>query len=208
MRTITFVDLLQEEEKKIPLKREQGETMKSLNGLAKGTSLEKMTEMLAMGEAKGAMMYLTLARLAREQGFGDASKKFTEAAFQEANHSAFFAELMGMYPLDFWGLVRGLQKAEEAGEGGFLKLAQRFRAEGMAAAADELEFFAGQEAFHGAMLKELLAEYGQNNVDMTGKKVYVCAVCGYEYVGDLDAESDDFVCPVCGQPKKVFHMKQ
>ena len=27
-------------------------------------------------------------------------------------------------------------------------------------------------------------------------------------VGDLDAESDEFVCPVCGQPKKVFRKKQ
>ena len=41
--------------------------MKSLNGLAKGTSLEKMTEMLAAGEAKGAVMYLTLARLAKDR---------------------------------------------------------------------------------------------------------------------------------------------
>ncbi len=38
----------------------------------------------------------------------------------------------------------------------------------------------------------------------TGKKVYVCGCCGFEYVGDLDAEQEDYVCPVCGQPKKVF----
>ena len=55
----------------------------------------------------------------------------------------------------------------------------------------------------GAMQKELLDQYGQN-ADPTGKKVYVCGVCGFEYVGDLDAEPEDYVCPVCGQPKKVF----
>ena len=39
---------------------------------------------------------------------------------------------------------------------------------------------------------------------MEGRKVYRCPVCGYEYVGDLESEPDDYVCPLCGQPKKAF----
>lgn len=35
---------------------------------------------------------------------------------------------------------------------------------------------------------------------------YVCSVCGYEYSGNIPFEKlpDDWTCPVCGQPKKVF----
>ena len=47
---------------------------KSLHGVTRGTPLETMTSMLAQSEAKGVMMYYALARLARDQGLGDASK--------------------------------------------------------------------------------------------------------------------------------------
>lgn len=178
-------------------------TKKSLCGLTKGTDLEKMTALLAQAEAKGAMMYYALANLAREQGLTDAAETFVEAANQEANHAGFYAMLNGKCPQDFWALVRGLAKAEAAGEGSIKKLAEKFRASGLDAAVPELEVFAAQEAHHGVMLRKLLDQY-RKNVDTTGQKVYVCGLCGYEYVGDLDAEPDDYVCPVCGQPKKLF----
>lgn len=33
---------------------------------------------------------------------------------------------------------------------------------------------------------------------------YLCIVCGYVYEGDIDSESDDYVCPVCGAGKDMF----
>ncbi|MBR3651022.1 MAG: hypothetical protein IKN52_12275, partial [Victivallales bacterium] len=135
---------------------------KSLHGLAKGTSLEKITEMMALGEAKGTMMYYALARLAREQGMDDVAEKFIEAANQEANHAGFYAVLNGMYPKDFWGLVNGLQKAEAAGEASLMKQAARLREEGFDDAAAEVEVFAKQEGHHGALLQELLDKYKKN----------------------------------------------
>ncbi len=33
---------------------------------------------------------------------------------------------------------------------------------------------------------------------------YRCTVCGYIYHGDITKEPDDYVCPICGQPKEVF----
>ena len=86
------------------------------------------------------------------------------------------------------------------------KLAAKFREQGLVEAADEIEVFAEQEEGHGALIQSIL-DQGDQNVDTTGKDVYVCGACGYEYVGDLDAEPDDFVCPVCGLPKKVFRKK-
>lgn len=180
---------------------------KSIHGLTKGTDLEKTASMLAQGEAKGAMMYYALANLAREQGMEDAAAVFTEAANQEANHAGFYAALNGMYPRDFWALVRGLQKAESAGEASLKKLAARFREQGLTDAADEVDVFAAQEGHHGVLMQEILDQYRQN-IDTAGKKVYVCGMCGFEYVGDLDAEPESFVCPVCGQPKKIFRRKE
>lgn len=180
---------------------------KSLYNLTKGTPFEKMIDTLAAGEAKGAGMYYALARLAREQGLDDVAEKLTEAGNQEANHSGFFAVLNGKYPQDFWALLRGLQAAETGGEGNFMKFAEQLRAAGLDVVADELEVFAKQEGGHGKLLKQILEENGKY-VEKPDGDVYVCGVCGFEYVGDLDAEPDDYVCPLCGMPKKVFRKKE
>ncbi len=43
----------------------------------------------------------------------------------------------------------------------------------------------------------------------TTEKRWVCSVCGYIYQGDVPFEelSDNYVCPVCKQPKSVFEQK-
>lgn len=42
--------------------------------------------------------------------------------------------------------------------------------------------------------------------EKAAKKSYVCSVCHYVYDGDIPFEElpDDYVCPVCGQPKSAF----
>jgi flavin reductase (DIM6/NTAB) family NADH-FMN oxidoreductase RutF/rubredoxin len=39
---------------------------------------------------------------------------------------------------------------------------------------------------------------------------WVCGICGYEYDGEVPFEElpDDFVCPLCKQPKSVFRYKE
>ena len=83
----------------------------------------------------------------------------------------------------------------------------KFREAGLAEAADEMEVFAKQEGHHGVVLAKILEKHCPGLLEAAGKKIYVCSVCGYEHVGDLDAEPDDFACPLCGQPKKVFKLK-
>ena len=69
-----------------------------------------------------------------------------------------------------------------------------------------MDIFAQQEGHHGVMMDEILKKAGQpvESVVPEGQKVYVCPVCGYEYIGDIGAEPEEFTCPLCGQPKKVF----
>ena len=179
----------------------------SLHGKTKGTQFEQLAAMMAQAEANGTMMYYALARLAKEQGLEDVSKTFVEAANQEAVHAGFYATLNGNVPQDFWTLVRGVMAAEYRGETTVKTMADKFRAAGLAEAADEMEIFAKQEGHHGEMLEGLLKKYKPEALDVEGKKIYVCGCCGFEYIGDLDAEPEDYVCPVCGQPKKVFKLK-
>lgn len=180
---------------------------KSLHGITQGTPLNQIAEMLAQAEANGTMMYYALARLAKEQGLDDVAADFVEAANQEAVHAGFYATLAGKYPKDFWGLVRGVMAAEISGEGPIEGLADKFRAAGFSGAADEMEIFAKQEGHHGELMKKILEKHHPELLDNEGKKIYVCGCCGYEYIGELDEEPDDYVCPVCGQPKKVFRVK-
>lgn len=180
----------------------------SLYNVAKGTPFEKIAEMLARGEAQGTMMYYALARLAKEQGYDDVAKDFIDAANQEAVHAGFYATLIGMYPQDFWSLVRGIMAAEYSGDKTIKGFADKFREAGLSEAADEMEIFAKQEGHHGEALKKILEKYHPESLNTEGKKIYVCGCCGFEYIGDLDGEAEEYVCPVCGQPKKVFRLKE
>lgn len=179
----------------------------SLHGLTKGTALESAIKAVAAAEANGVMMYYALARLAKEQGLDDAAATFIEAANQEAVHAGFYAVLNGKYPKDFWGLVKAVQKAEVKGEAQVQALATQVRAAGFDKAAAEMEVFAKQEGHHGVILGELLKKYSPEKTTTSAQKIYVCPVCGYEYVGDISAENDDWTCPLCGQPKSAFKAK-
>lgn len=182
--------------------------MMSLNGITKGTEFESMMKSLMQAEANGVMMYYALAQLAREQGLEDVAEGFIAAANEEAVHAGFYAVLNGKYPSDFWGLVRTVQKAEANGEAKVKAIADKVRAAGFAEAADQMDVFARQEGGHGVRLQAMLDKYQPKKEDTTGKKVYVCPVCGYEYVGDINDEDDSYVCPLCGQPKSAFVLKQ
>ena len=86
--------------------------------------------------------------------------------------------------------------------------AAKMREAGFAEAADEMAIFAKQEGHHGVVLKKILEKYKPEALDVSNKKIYVCSCCGFEYAGNLDSETDEFVCPVCGMPKKVFKLKE
>ncbi|MBE8954397.1 MAG: rubrerythrin [Quinella sp. 2Q5] len=171
-----------------------------MHGLAKGTAIEAAAAALAQGEANGVMMYYALARLAKEQGLNDVAETFIESANQEAVHAGFYATLVGKVPKDFWQFVAGVAKAEYSGKTKIKAFADRVRALGLTAVADEMEVFAEQEWHHGVVIDELIAKHAPN---LSGGKKWVCSVCGYEHVGDNPPD----VCPVCGQPSTAFRKK-
>ena len=107
--------------------------------------------------------------------------------------------------------MRRLQQGEIAGGERVAAVADRMRSEGFTEVADEMQVFARQEVQHSKMLCDLLKRYKPH--DFAGKTVhnsgtvYRCIVCGYEYIGDISIEADDYVCPLCGQRKALFELK-
>lgn len=181
-----------------------------LHGLTKGTEFESLAKEAARAEINGTLMYYSLARLATEQGYDDVAKILIESGNQEAVHAGFYTNLNGKYPKDFWAFLESVKKLEIEGEGRVKAFADKFRAAGFAGIANEMETFAKEERHHGIVIDEILQKYKPDSkqVDTAGKKIYVCPCCGYEYVGDINSESNDWTCPVCSQPKKDFTLKE
>ena len=181
----------------------------NIYGQTKGTEFEKQIAQLATGEAMGGMMYYALARIAQDFGLEEVAKEFIGIGNQEVNHAGFYATLNGKYPSNekaFWKLVKGLSKAEYKGEGNLKKLADALRAKGLSEAADSVEYFALQEKHHGIKTEDIYNKYAPKEEASKPEKVYVCSVCGFEYEGELDNESDDYKCPICGCAKGVFKL--
>ena len=103
-------------------------------------------------------------------------------------------------------MVRGLSKAEYKGECNINDLADKLAAAGVDnEAVEQVREFAKQEKHHGEATQAIIEKYApKEDEDNTGKPVYVCQVCGFEYVGDLENEPADYKCPICGMAKAVF----
>ncbi len=205
----------------------------SIYGATKGTALEEQISNSEQGETNGAMVYQALAVLAREGGFAEEAEIFSEIANMEAMHAGFYAIMNGKFPKDFWSLVKDFQKLEANADARMPETIEKVRALGTPEAikaAEGMEFICAQEAFHGQILKKLIERHEkeagqcapeekapeQNCAEpeskpaseSKGPKVYVCKICGYEYVGDLDDEPDDYVCPLCHKGKEYFVEKE
>ena len=102
-----------------------------------------------------------------------------------------------------------LSKAEFKGESNVNQLADKLAELSVdKEAVEQVRVFAAQEKHHGEITKAIIDKYaGVNEEENKNKNVYLCSVCGFEYVGDLDKESDDYICPICGCKKGVFKLQ-
>ena len=181
--------------------------MEKIYNTTKGTELEGIVNRIIQAEVNGTMMYEALAMLADAQNLGEAAETFRKAAREEAVNAGFYALMNGKYPKDFWHLLDAVQKAEANGEAQVNAIAAKFRAAGLEDAALTAERFAKQEGGHGVALAKIIEKYAPKVDEAASTLIYVCPVCGYEYVGDITREPDDFVCPLCGVPKAKFTKK-
>ena len=145
---------------------EQSETMswaaEHVVGVAQGAPEDIMADLRAnfAGECTEVGMYLAMARVADREGYPEISAAFTKYAFEEAEHAAKFAELLGEVITD--STKKNLQMRAEAEAGaceGKFDLAKRAKAQNLDAIHDTVHEMAKDEARHGAGFAGLLKRY-------------------------------------------------
>ena len=112
------------------------------------------------GECCEVGMYLAMARVAHREGYPEIGMYWEKAAYEEAEHAAKFAELLGEVVTD--STKKNLEMRVEAENGatmGKTDLAKRAKALNLDAIHDTVHEMARDEARHGKALKGLLDRY-------------------------------------------------
>lgn len=112
------------------------------------------------GECTEVGMYLAMARVAEREGYPEVAEAYKRYAFEEAEHAAKFAELLGEVVTDSTKKNLELRYMAEGGAcKGKLDLAVRAKKLGYDAIHDTVHEMAKDEARHGAGFKGLLDRY-------------------------------------------------
>lgn len=112
------------------------------------------------GECSEVGMYLAMARVAHREGYPEIGLYWEKAAFEEAEHAAKFAEMLGEVVTD--STKKNLQMRVEAENGatmGKTELAKLAKALNLDAIHDTVHEMARDEARHGKAFAGLLKRY-------------------------------------------------
>lgn len=112
------------------------------------------------GECSEVGMYLCMARVAHREGYPEIGLYWEKAAYEEAEHAAKFAELLGEVVTN--STKKNLEMRVEAENGataGKFDLAKRAKAANLDAIHDTVHEMARDEARHGRAFEGLLKRY-------------------------------------------------
>ena len=112
------------------------------------------------GECSEVGMYLAMARVAYREGYPEVGSYYEKAAWEEAEHAAKFAELLGEVVTD--STKKNLQMrvdAENGATAGKTELAKKAKEQNLDAIHDTVHEMARDEARHGKAFKGLLDRY-------------------------------------------------
>ena len=131
-------------------------------GVAKGAPEDIIEDLRSnfKGECSEVGMYLAMARVAAREGYPEIALYWEKAAWEEAEHAAKFAELLGEVVTD--STKKNLEMRVEAECGataGKTDLAKRAKALNLDAIHDTVHEMARDEARHGKAFKGLLERY-------------------------------------------------
>jgi len=131
-------------------------------GVAEGAPEDIIADLRAnyMGECTEVGMYLAMARVAHREGYPEIGLYWEKAAYEEAEHAAKFAELLGEVVTASTKKNLEMRVAAENGatEGKF-DLAKRAKALNLDAIHDTVHEMARDEARHGKAFEGLLNRY-------------------------------------------------
>ena len=131
-------------------------------GVAKGVPEDILEGLRAnfTGECSEVGMYLAMARVAHREGYPEIGLYWEKAAYEEAEHAAKFAELLGEVVTD--STKKNLEMRVEAENGatmGKFELAKRAKEDNLDAIHDTVHEMARDEARHGKAFEGLLKRY-------------------------------------------------
>ena len=131
-------------------------------GVAKGVDPEIVDGLRENfnGECCEVGMYLAMARVAHREGYPELGLYWEKAAWEEAEHAAKFAELLGEVVTD--STKKNLEMRVEAENGatmGKTELAKKAKALNLDAIHDTVHEMARDEARHGRAFEGLLKRY-------------------------------------------------
>ena len=112
------------------------------------------------GECSEVGMYLAMARVAHREGYPEIGLYWEKAAYEEAEHAARFAELLGEVITD--STKKNLEMRVDAECGateGKMAIAKKAKELGLDAIHDTVHEMARDEARHGKAFKGLLERY-------------------------------------------------
>lgn len=112
-----------------------------------------------VGECSEVGMYLAMSRQADREGYTDVAEAFRRYAFEEAEHAAKFAELLGEI---VWDTKTNLEKRMQAEAGaceGKLEIAKMAKKLDLDAIHDTVHEMARDEARHGSGFQGLFNKY-------------------------------------------------
>lgn len=131
-------------------------------GIAKGLDPQVIEGLKAnfVGECTEVGMYLAMSRQADREGYPEIAEAYRRIAFEEAEHAAKFAELLGeVVAPDTKINLKMRVEAEHGACKGKKDLASRAKELGYDAIHDTVHEMAKDEARHGAAFKGLLERY-------------------------------------------------
>ena len=131
-------------------------------GVAQGVSQEILDGLHAnfTGECTEVGMYLAMARVAHREGYPEIGLYWEKAAYEEAEHAAKFAELLGEVVTDSTAKNLAMRvEAENGATAGKFELAKLAKAQGLDAIHDTVHEMAKDEARHGKAFAGLLKRY-------------------------------------------------
>ena len=131
-------------------------------GVAKGASEEILEGLRANfnGECTEVGMYLAMARVAFREGYPEIGEYWKTAAYEEAEHAAKFAELLGECVSSSTKENLTVRVAAENGAtAGKFELAKLAKAQNLDAIHDTVHEMAKDEARHGKAFEGLLKRY-------------------------------------------------
>ncbi|MGN0665779.1 MAG: NADH peroxidase [Huintestinicola sp.] len=147
------------------IKREENELVFAVEhkiGITEGVPADVIEELRANfnGECTEVGMYLAMSRAAYREGYPEIGMYYEKAAYEEAEHAAKFAELLGevVSPSSKENLTKRVA-AEHGATEGKQKLASRAKELGLDAIHDTVHEMARDEARHGKAFKGLLDRY-------------------------------------------------